>query len=189
MDTASQPQPAPAPPKPPPVPDDERRWAAIRDTDNVEDLRTFRRRFPQSPHAQDAAVRIQQLVRQSRENAREAEPTTPSAQTPSPVAKAERAAPPRIEPAPAQSRAAVAAATGTASGAAKGTVHIRVQPFGYVYVDGALVGPSPPAREVQLAPGKHRIEARNEQENPSVIRKDIDVSASGSTDVPLRFGE
>lgn len=172
------------------VAEDERRWAAIRNTDNIDELRTFRRRFPQSPHAQDAAVRIQQLMRESRENAREAEaPGPPAGSAPAAVAKAAPATPRRAEPPVQGTGAAVAANTATSSAASKGTVRIRVQPFGYVYIDGALIGPSPPSREVQLAPGKHRIEARNEQENPSVVHKEIDVAGGGSTEVPLQFGQ
>ncbi|HET8584261.1 MAG TPA: hypothetical protein VFM89_00850, partial [Casimicrobiaceae bacterium] len=177
-------------PKPPAIPEDERRWAALRNTDNIDDLRTFRRRFPQSRYAQEAAVRIQQLMRQSRENARE----TTSAAKP-----AATATPPVAKSAPSQERGAEAAAgaaapskassASSAAGASTGTVHIRVQPFGYVYVDGALVGPSPPSRVLQLSPGRHHIEARNDQENPPVIRKEIDVTAAGSTEVPLRFRE
>ena len=152
----------------------------MRNSDNVDDLRAFRRRFPDSPHAQDAAVRIQQLVRQSRENAREAAPARPPAVAPSPVAKAESV------PSPPRAEVGTGATVATASPA---TVRIRVQPFGYLYVDGALVGPSPPARDVQLAPGRHRIEARNDQENPPVIHREIDITGPGSTDVALRFRE
>jgi serine/threonine protein kinase len=178
--TATDPQSAPVAPKPPAVAEDERRWAAMRNSDNIDDLRAFRRHFPDSQHAQDAAVRIQQLVRQSRENARESAPARPPAIAPSQVAKA--------EPAPSLPRAQVGtgAAVATASPA---TVRIRVQPFGYVYVDGTLVGPSPPSRDVQLAPGRHRIEARNDQENPPVVHREIDVTGPGSTDVALRFRE
>jgi len=174
----------------PPVAEDETQWAAIRNTDNIDDLRAFRRRFPQSPHAQDAAVRIQQLMRESRENAREAEPPGPPAgSAPPAVAKAAPATRPKAEPSVQGTGAAVTANTATSPAKSKGTVRIRVQPFGYVYIDGALIGPSPPSRDVQLAPGKHRIEARNEQENPSVIHKEIDVAGGASTEVPLHFGQ
>ena len=183
-------------PRPPAIAEDERRWAALRSTDNIDDLRAFRHRFPQSRYAQEAAVRIQQLMRQSRENARETASTAKPAASPTPpVAKsAQPQERPRTEPATGAAAAGAAAASKAsgasgAAGASTGTVHIRVQPFGYVYVDGALVGPSPPSRELQLSPGRHHIEARNDQENPPVIRREIDVTASGSTEVPLRFRE
>ena len=176
---AKEAKPPPAKPRPAPVPEDERRWAAISNGDNIEDLRVFRDRFPQSRHAQEAAVRIQQLVRQSRESAREA-----TGSTPQPEARASNA---KTAQAAGSARPGMPADTAVAPG--KGSVRIRVQPFGYVYVDGALVGPSPPVREVQLSPGRHQIEARNDQENPPVVRKEIDVDASGSTEVPLRFGQ
>ena len=168
-----------------------RRWAALRHTDNIDDLRAFRHRFPQSRYAQEAAVRIQQLMRQSRENARETASTaTPAATKTPPIAKsAQPDERPHAEAAAGAAVASKAASASGAPGASTGTVHIRVQPFGYVYVDGALVGPSPPSRELQLSPGRHHIEARNDQENPPVIRREIDVTASGSTEVPLRFRE
>jgi len=196
--SASEQQPSPVTetvpppkPKPPAIPEDERRWAALRDTDDIDELRAFRRRFPQSRHAQDAAVRIAQVMRQSRENARE---TAPAPKPPAPaapsIAKSTQSQPPRAEASGAAAAGpAVESKPSTPAGAATGTVHIRVQPFGYVYVDGALVGPSPPSRELKLSPGRHHIEARNDQENPPVIRREVDVTASGSTEVPLRFRE
>jgi len=187
----TQEAPSPSRSSPPPVPDDERRWAAIRNTNSIDDLTSFRRRFPQSPHAQDAAVRIQQLMRESRENAREAEPAPPGVGASSTTVAKSAPAPSTADPAASAQRAAIPAAANNApaSAASKGTVRIRVQPFGYVYIDGALIGPSPPSREVQLSPGKHRIEARNDQETPPVIQKEVDVTAAGSTEVPLRFRE
>ena len=132
-------------------------------------------------------------MRQSRENARETAPAAkPAAAATPPVAKsAQPQERPRTEAAAGAAAAGAAAASSASNvaGASTGTVHIRVQPFGYVYVDGALVGPSPPSRELQLSPGRHHIEARNDQENPPVIRKEVDVTAAGSTEVPLRFRE
>jgi serine/threonine protein kinase len=89
-------------------------------------------------------------------------------------------------PASAGSSSAPAAATAPAG---KAVVRIRVQPFGYVYVDGTLVGASPPMREVPVSPGKHRIEARNDAAKPPVVATDIDVSGTTPRDVRLSFGE
>jgi serine/threonine-protein kinase len=38
---------------------------------------------------------------------------------------------------------------------------LAVSPWGEVVVDGQSVGVSPPLSELELAPGRHRIEIRN----------------------------
>lgn len=80
-------------------------------------------------------------------------------------------------------------AAATTAPAGRSILRIRVQPFGYVYVDGTLVGASPPMREVAVSPGKHRIEARNDAAKPPVVTTDIDVSGTTPRDVRLSFGE
>jgi serine/threonine-protein kinase len=52
------------------------------------------------------------------------------------------------------------------------TLTIAVAPWGEVHVDGKLQGVSPPLQELQLAPGKHRIELRNTGAKPHVINVD-----------------
>jgi len=104
-------------------------------------------------------------------------------------------APPVATPATAMTAAPPAAAgsssapAATTAPAGRAIVRIRVQPFGYVYVDGTLVGASPPMREVAVSPGKHRIEARNDAAKPPVVATDIDVSGTAPRDVRLSFGE
>ena len=101
--------------------------------------------------------------------------TTAAATAPATTAKAALPTPNDVAPASAPAGRAV--------------VRIRVQPFGYVYVDGTLVGASPPMREVAVSPGKHRIEARNDAAKPPVVVTDIDVSGTTPRDVRLSFGE
>jgi len=45
--------------------------------------------------------------------------------------------------------------------AAPARVRLAISPWGAVYVDGERVGVSPPLRQLELEPGKHRIEIRN----------------------------
>jgi serine/threonine-protein kinase len=45
---------------------------------------------------------------------------------------------------------------------AKATVTFAISPWGEVYVDGNSVGVSPPLAALQLAPGKHEVEIRNQ---------------------------
>ncbi len=237
---ASAPEPARAgpaePPKPstaepsaktaaaPVVAEDERRWAQIRDSDNLADFMAFQLTFPQSSHSQEASARIRALEQQAQERARvaAAKAQSPSKARTQSAGTAEANRPKRTEATPrppvgtggstagaidasrpslastpasapsvAPSTAATAAPSAGSSSAAAGRtiVRIRVQPFGYVYVDGTLVGASPPMREVAVSPGKHRIEARNDAAKPPVVASEIDVSGTAPRDVRLSFGE
>jgi serine/threonine-protein kinase len=47
-----------------------------------------------------------------------------------------------------------------------GKVVLAVSPWGEVYVDGKLRGTTPPLAEVELPPGRHRIEIRNSSQLP-----------------------
>ncbi|MGH8730330.1 MAG: PEGA domain-containing protein, partial [Burkholderiales bacterium] len=42
-----------------------------------------------------------------------------------------------------------------------GVIELAIAPWGEVYVDGDRVGVSPPVNEVEVAPGKRKIEIRN----------------------------
>ncbi len=68
-------------------------------------------------------------------------------------------------------------------------MRVRVRPFGYVYVDGTLVGASPPVQSIEVGPGKHRIEARNPEARPPIVSTEIDVTGTQPRDVQLRFSE
>ena len=115
-----------------------------------------------------------------------------TAKAPSP-ASSTASAPSVAAPSPAATEAPAVGSPSTAAAATapagRAIVRIRVQPFGYVYVDGTLVGASPPMREVAVSPGKHRIEARNDAAKPPVVASDIDVSGTTPRDVRLSFGE
>jgi serine/threonine protein kinase len=236
---SAEPPATPAPPPAPVVTEDDRRWAEIRDSDNIADFMAFQLRFPKSTHAQEASARIRILERQAQERARVAaaresstakssaqsaaaaeskrpkraeaprpsvgasgpaataagvtqapspgSPSVPTAAVPATAATSAPATAAMVPP-PATSSAASAAAPASAP-AGRAVVRIRVQPFGYVYVDGTLVGASPPMREVAVSPGKHRIEARNDAAHPPVVATDIDVSGNAPRDVRLSFGE
>jgi class 3 adenylate cyclase len=69
-------------------------------------------------------------------------------------------------PPEAASEAKVAAATAPA------TLSIAVAPWGEVHIDGKRHGVSPPLQEIQLSPGKHRIELRNTGAKPHVVNVD-----------------
>jgi serine/threonine protein kinase len=198
--------PAPLPTSPPPVvSDDEKEWARIRNSGKLADFLAFQLNFPSSSHSADAAGRISALERRAQEAARQ--PPSKPAPRPKPgpqVANADEAKrPPKVAPQPAAAGQTPAAQPPVAATpavveqrpaaapapAAKAVVRIHAQPFGYVYVDGALIGASPPVREVAMSPGRHRIEARNDAARPPVVSREIDISGSEARDVRLRFDE
>ncbi|MHB1062165.1 MAG: PEGA domain-containing protein, partial [Thiobacillus sp.] len=49
---------------------------------------------------------------------------------------------------------------------AKATVRLAISPWGEVFVDGRRVGVSPPLAMLQLEPGKHEVEIRNQAFEP-----------------------
>ena len=155
------------------------RWARIKDSGNLADLLQYQREFPRSAHTREAARRIAEINRRAQDDAR--------AQAPNSAVSAKGGA--QADEASAGKRVESAALAAPAASGAKAVVRVRVQPFGYVYVDGERIGSSPPTVEVPLAPGKHRIEARNDQANPPVVSREIDVAGGAQQDVRLRFGE
>jgi non-specific serine/threonine protein kinase len=146
-----------------PLSDDERRWAAIRDSDRIADFYAFQLKYPNSPRGREVAAKIAELEQKL--------PKAPAAE-PAPVASSEPSA--RIS----------APAVGS-----KAVVRVRVRPFGYVYVDGVLIGASPPVQSVEVGPGKHRIEARNPEARPPTVSTEVDVTGTQPRDVQLRFSE
>jgi len=49
------------------------------------------------------------------------------------------------------------------------TVSFAVAPWGEVHVDGKMHGVSPPLQELELSPGRHRIELKNSASQPHVV--------------------
>jgi serine/threonine-protein kinase len=64
-------------------------------------------------------------------------------------------------------------------------VMLAISPWGEVLVDGKMVGVSPPMSELELAPGKHRIEVRNGTFKP--YRTEVDLGPNETTRVKHKF--
>jgi serine/threonine-protein kinase len=62
----------------------------------------------------------------------------------------------------------VSAPEPVASAPAPATISFAISPWGEVHIDGRKHGISPPLRNVELAPGRHRIEIRNAKFPPHV---------------------
>jgi hypothetical protein len=76
-------------------------------------------------------------------------------------------------------------ALASASQAAIGTLQMAISPWGEVWVDGRMVGVTPPLRQLFLPPGPHEILLRN---GDSVdVHKTIDVKAGQSVRIRHQF--
>jgi class 3 adenylate cyclase len=67
----------------------------------------------------------------------------------------------------------------------QGTVRLRIDPWGEVFVNGRTVGVSPPLKQVRLAPGKYKIEVKNGALPPFVTN--IEVKAKEDVGVRHKF--
>lgn len=188
--------------------EDDRAWAAIRNSKNVADFLAFQLKYPKSPHSRTAASRIKELEQASPPSGRPPAQTVQAANDASTLPRpgassSKQAAPgepssrpqtPATAQAPVPSEPSASPRTEgprppAATGTQKGIIRVRVRPFGYVYVDGELVGASPPMREIPLAFGRHRIEARNSEVRPGVVSTEVDVADSEPHEIQLRFSE
>ena len=104
------------------------------------------------------------------------------------------AAPARTKPATPASRAPAAtvgddepvpARETVASAPAAATISFAISPWGEVYVNGKKHGISPPLRNVELGPGRYRVEIRNAGFPPHV--EVVDVRAGGKIRIRHKF--
>ena len=76
-------------------------------------------------------------------------------------------------------------ATPVAPASSQSTLAFRVLPWGEVFIDGKSQGASPPLKEIDLSPGKHRIEIKNGSFTP--YRKTVNLEAGESTTIQHKF--
>ena len=77
------------------------------------------------------------------------------------------------------------AAKATLKLADQGTVRLRIDPWGVVFVNGRSIGISPPLKEIKLAPGKYKIEVKNTTFTPYLAN--IEVKAKEDVGVKYKF--
>ncbi len=99
---------------------------------------------------------------------------TEAAPDKAPAAQSEKMAPPAATDTPVLSVAQERAMVG-----------LSVLPWGEIYVDGRKVGVSPPLREIEVKPGKRRIEIRNTTFPPHV--ETIDVAPGSRIKISHKF--
>jgi hypothetical protein len=68
---------------------------------------------------------------------------------------------------------------------AKATLLLAVAPWGEVYVDGKRVGVSPPLDTLQLKPGRHKLEIRNQAFAP--YRKTVNLKSGQPLKIRHKF--
>ena len=86
---------------------------------------------------------------------------------------------PAAEPAAPATPAAPVAPDGTA------VITLAIAPWGEVYVDGDRIGVSPPVNEVEVAPGKRKIEVRNS--SFPVYTQVVDIKADQKVRIKHKF--
>jgi hypothetical protein len=97
-------------------------------------------------------------------------PATPAARTPSAIAADD-------EP--------VAVPGAVALAAAPATLTFAISPWGEVHINGRMHGISPPLRNVELAPGRHRVEIRNANFPPYI--EVVDARSGGKIRIRHKF--
>ncbi len=115
-----------------------------------------------------------------------AKPAPPPARTSAAPAKpkpATRAA--RTSPVPLADEEPLAEAETVASAPAAATLSLAISPWGEVHIDGRLRGVSPPLRDIELTPGRHRVEIRNANFPPHV--EIVDAKAGGRIRIRHKF--
>ena len=108
-------------------------------------------------------------------------PTKIAATPPAPVVEAAPA------PAPEKKSAAKGAVPpkSVATTGAPGRVVLAISPWGEVHINGRLHGVAPPLRDVELKPGRYRIEIRNADFTPHV--EVVDVKPGGRIRIRHKF--
>jgi hypothetical protein len=137
-----------------------------------------------APAVQPAPPRKADAPKQSA--ATPANPATAPARTAAAPARTKPATPASSTPAatteddePVSTPATVASAPATA------TVSFAISPWGEVHINGRMHGISPPLRNVELGPGRHRIEIRNAGFPPHV--EVVDARSGGKIRIRHKF--
>lgn len=109
---------------------------------------------------------------------------------PAPTAAAAAATPPATPaatPSATPPEAASEADVTTEAAVGQGTIDVRVEPWGSVFVNGQQVGVAPPRVRVQVDAGKVEVEVRNETHPPKHFT--IDVEAGRTHRIKHVFGQ
>jgi hypothetical protein len=139
-------------------------WESLKQQSNVtpQQINAFLQKYPNSPHAEAARVRLAELQGKNTENKTAATATATAAAKPADIKGADaKAADPT------------------------GVVLLTIKPWGNVLVDGSMKGASPPLKKLVLAEGKHQIKVVNPSFPDRVF--EIDVNSKKSRNIDYDF--
>ena len=85
----------------------------------------------------------------------------------------------------AKESAAEAAKAAALKSADQGTLRLRIDPWGLVFVNGRSIGLSPPLKEYKLAPGKYKIQVKNTTFAP--FETSIEIRAKDDVGIKYKF--
>ena len=85
----------------------------------------------------------------------------------------------------AKESAAEAAKAAALKSADQGTLRLRIDPWGLVFVNGRSIGLSPPLKEYKLAPGKYKIQVKNTTFAP--FETSIEIRAKDDVGIKHKF--
>ncbi|HWW05770.1 serine/threonine-protein kinase [Collimonas sp.] len=139
-------------------------WETLKQLNNVtpQQISAFLQKYPNSPHAEAARVRLAELQSKSPEH------NAPATAVATATAK------------PAENKAADVKAVDPT-----GVVLLTIKPWGNVLVDGSMKGVSPPLKKLVLAEGKHQIKVVNPSFPDRVF--EIDVNSKKSRNIDYDF--
>jgi class 3 adenylate cyclase len=69
---------------------------------------------------------------------------------------------------------------------ARGTLELKIEPWGEIYINGKKSGVSPPIKSLKLAPGKYKVEIRNTGLAPRV--EVVQVKSDKTVTIQHKFG-
>jgi serine/threonine protein kinase len=135
-------------------------WESLKQQSDVtpQQISAFLQKYPNSPHAEAARVRLAELQSKNTENKTAATATAKPADIKGADAKA-------ADP--------------------TGVVLLTIKPWGNVLVDGSMKGASPPLKKLVLAEGKHQIKVVNPSFPDRVF--EIDVNSKKSRNIDYDF--
>jgi serine/threonine-protein kinase len=109
----------------------------------------------------------------------------PARRRPAPAPAPAVLAPPEPEPEPVAAPAPAPAEPPAPPPPAVARIQLAVTPWGEIYVDGKLRGTTPPLAEIELPPGRHRVEIRNSAQLPFLTT--LEVRAGDRREIQHRF--
>lgn len=112
----------------------------------------------------------------------------PAAKAPAAKAEGAKAGKPPAKPEKPAAKKSTAPAPPTAGPVATAKLALKIVPYGDVYLDGKLVGKSPPLTEMPIPAGEHKLELRGDA-IPYVAYYTVELKAGETRQIWFKFGD